>query len=387
MSVDNNRFLQKLLLYVLFIYMPYCCYAQQVQVKGISRLLHLPLHEMRLDSLSACISRETGFVFSFNAAKIDPAQKLIMPRMPVTVSELLTHLRNRYQLSFTVTGNHVILRNESPRQLLLPRQQRGSAATKTPRTVPGKPKPRYTLRNRKAAVDTDSMQLPVQRIGLHEIYLPPSPAPVILTAIHIQPIATLSLPVTGSVAKSGLPKGSSRFFMATGIAADDAFYFSPGINAGLPWLYATGRWNTNFHVSGFSYGLGTSIRLSGQWRMYVDVTTGSLAKDYPAVADTLANSHIGVKGRLSRLELQAEKVLNKRLCLRFGPVLNLLHTIYYLNGEKTAPENMIFPRQEIENNYYLIKPVYTISNSYSDQSATNNKIWIGFRAGLYFRLR
>ncbi|HEY8956257.1 hypothetical protein, partial [Chitinophaga sp.] len=173
----------------------------------------------------------------------------------------------------------------------------------------------------------------------------------------------------------------------TGIAADDAFYFSPGINAGFPWLYATGRWNTNFHVSGFSYGLGTSIRLSGQWRMCIDVTTGSLAKDYPAAADTLANSNIGVKGRLSRLELQAEKGLNKRLCLRFGPVLNLLHTTYYLNGEKTAPENMIFPRQEIENNYYLIKPIYTISNSYSDQSVSNNKIWIGFRAGLYFLLR
>ena len=387
MSVDNNRFLQKLLLYVLFIYMPYCCYAQQVQVKGISRLLHLPLHEMRLDSLSAYISRETGVVFSFNAAKIDPAQKLSMPRMPVTVSELLTHLRNRYQLSFTVTGNYVILRNESPRQLLLPRQQPGSAATKAPRTVANKLQPHYAPRNKKAAVVIDSTQLPVQRIRLHEIYQLAPSAPVLLTATRIQPIATLSLPVTGSVAKIGLPKGSSRFFMATGIAADDAFYFSPGINAGFPWLYATGRWNTNFHVSGFSYGLGTSIRLSGQWRMCIDVTTGSLAKDYPAAADTLANSNIGVKGRLSRLELQAEKALNKRLCLRFGPVLNLLHTTYYLNGEKTAPENMIFPRQEIENNYYLIKPIYTISNSYSDQSVSNNKIWIGFRAGLYFLLR
>ncbi|HEY8960265.1 hypothetical protein, partial [Chitinophaga sp.] len=252
--------MQKLLLYVLFIYMPYCCYAQQVQVKGISRLLHLPLHEMRLDSLSAYISRETGVVFSFNAAKIDPAQKLSMPRMPVTVSELLTHLRNRYQLSFTVTGNYVILRNESPRQLLLPRQQPGSAATKAPRTVANKLQPHYAPRNKKAAVVIDSTQLPVQRIRLHEIYQLAPSAPVLLTATRIQPIATLSLPVTGSVAKIGLPKGSSRFFMATGIAADDAFYFSPGINAGFPWLYATGRWNTNFHVSGFSYGLGTSIR-------------------------------------------------------------------------------------------------------------------------------
>ncbi|MEC5146315.1 hypothetical protein UNH65_22360 [Chitinophaga sp. 180180018-2] len=393
MSADNTRFLQKLLLYVLFMYMPYCCYAQ---VKNINQPLHLPLHEMRLDSLSACVSREAGIVFSFNATKIDPAQKLAMPRMPVTVRELLAYLNNKYQLSFAVTGNHVILRNESPRQLIIPRKQPPATrvAVKASHTATTRPQPHNTPRTKEvmqpAPAITDSTPSVIQRIRIHENYVLPQPAPALLTVpavIPVKPIAALPSPMPGSVAKSRSPKGNNSFFMATGIAADDAFYFSPGINAGFPWLYAIGRWNTNFHVNGWSYGLGTSFRIAGSWRMYVDVTTGSLTKDYPAVADSLTNIKVGVKGQLSRLELQVEKVLNNRLSLRFGPVINLLHTTYYLNGIKTAPDNMIFPRQGIENNYYLIKPVYTISNTYSDQSASNNKIWIGIRAGLYFRIR
>ncbi|WP_315821371.1 hypothetical protein [Paraflavitalea speifideaquila] len=87
-----------------------------------------------------------------------------------------------------------------------------------------------------------------------------------------------------------------------------------------------------------------------------------------------------------RLGLQFEKELNNHWQLRFGPVFNLLSSNYYISGKPTALDTRFPPGTDIDGTYYVVKPVYTISNNYKAGVTSSNKSWIGLQISLLYRL-
>ncbi|GEP88754.1 hypothetical protein SAMN05660909_01225 [Chitinophaga terrae (ex Kim and Jung 2007)] len=396
---------------------PYRSFARQQQ-SGLEQVLHFSRAGIRLDSLGAHVARETGIVFSFNAQRTNPGQEILLPQRTMTVKSLLEHLSKKYYLQYVISGNYVIIRNVPVPAGSGKKANNGApAASVVKRRVPltvSSPAPAAPAEKRPAIAKQlwkNPYRVDVQ--PLSQTLVSPVNVPTTLlrkpgmvihsSAGYFQKTDTAFrrsvsftqrpdtiLPISSSVvAVSGRKeKDPMRLMITTGITADDVFYLSPAIHAGLPWLYAIAIWNTNFKVNGFSYGAGISRQLPGNWRLALNVTTGKLSADYANRPDTLGiMGQIRVKAQLSRLGIQAEKKLNNRLHICFGPVLNLLHSTYYYNGEESTLASNVMPGTDIDRTYYVIKPLYTLSNSYSSTSSSNNKLWIGFQAGLFWRLK
>lgn len=185
-------------------------------------------------------------------------------------------------------------------------------------------------------------------------------------------------PLASGTKNSG-PLFSFKPYAAAGLVADESFYVNPTIQAGLPFLYVIGSWSTNFSFSMLRYGAGTSVRLSDNWRLHAQVTTGRMEA---AGYDSLGFIPVTVKAQLHKLSLVAEKQIGYHWRLQFGAALNSLQTTYYRNG-KQAP--LTKEENEALASIKYFKPPYTISNNFSPDASRSNKLWIGFQAGIFYR--
>jgi hypothetical protein len=446
MSAGKAVQITVIILFSLSISLLHPAYAQQSRLKQEKELL-LPGKKLRLDSLGALVARQTGYIFSFNAQKINPGLTILLTNQSITVRSLLEQLKSRYKLRHRIAGNYIIIHNEPlvakelppatkpianvpkavrPKTVTPPKREQKAAIVSPPRNNNNnKPlaSPTPSRANTAPVISDNQQQQPVvdtTTTGGIKRQQPSRQWAILPAAVNnydgpginpgsIAPRADTSLPslkqTTGNSPASNsraggnagggggrggrdrTRSGNSNFFAAAGLAADDVFYASPTLHTGFPWLYLIAKWNTNFDVQGISYGVGTSLRLGdNDWKMGLDVTMGNLSKSYhpfPPPSDTMT---IQVKGRLLRINLQLEKELGSHWQLRFGPVFNMLRSSYYINGKSIAIDTYFPPGADIDGTYYVIKPVYTISNNYKTGATTSNKSWIGLQVSLLYRI-
>lgn len=176
----------------------------------------------------------------------------------------------------------------------------------------------------------------------------------------------------------------SRWLLQTGVQADDAVYFQPTVMAGLQYVYLVAGWGTNFHSSGFRYGLGGMLPLRSGWRINAQATTGKLTS--PGVAiDSIRTFE--ARSSLHRLSLQLEQRLGRRWKVSAGPVFNYLATTYYVNGKAASFSEHGTAAQGLnDKTLYTVKPLYTISNSYERTTASNVKTWVGLQVSIFYRI-
>ncbi|WP_211327200.1 hypothetical protein [Chitinophaga flava] len=168
-------------------------------------------------------------------------------------------------------------------------------------------------------------------------------------------------------------------FINAGFTVDEAFYANPGLQAGMPFLYVTASWSSNFTNSGFRYGLGTSIRLAEDWRLHLQGTAMS-KMTFPYDSSGWPRS---IQMQLLKLSLNVERRLGDHFRLQAGVSFNRLQTEYFSQNRALPLNN----KEEIAlRNVKYFKPPYTISNSYSEGESKNNRAWIGFQIGLYYHL-
>ncbi|WP_212005417.1 hypothetical protein [Chitinophaga sp. HK235] len=187
---------------------------------------------------------------------------------------------------------------------------------------------------------------------------------------------TRSFPRTtdGEAVKEGLIP-----FINVGFTVDESFYANPGLQAGMPFLYVTASWSSNFTTSGFRYGLGTSVRLAEDWRLHLQGTTmNGMVFPYDSLGWPKS-----IKMQLLKLSLNAERRLGDHFRLQAGISLNSLQTEYF-NRDMPMPLNKAEDVALKGVKYF--KPLYTISNSYSPDESRNNRLWIGFQIGLYYHI-
>ncbi|HEY8894041.1 MAG TPA: hypothetical protein VIM79_04480, partial [Niastella sp.] len=183
-------------------------------------------------------------------------------------------------------------------------------------------------------------------------------------------------PVIADKSKSEERSFNGNLLVKGALSADDVFYSGATIQAGKPWLYAIASWNTNFKLSGFRYGAGTSISLSDEWKLHLQLTTGNLTSNFDTVGDRWQ-----FKTQLHRASIIGEVNCTKRFTIQFGPVLHLMKLTYSINDVKNAPG---LSKAQVDQKFDLIKPIYTFSDTYTVNTAQSKKIWVGFQVGIYY---
>src|ERR1041385_3819119 len=65
---------------------------------------------IRLDSLLKEISRQTGFIFSYNTRKINDGLRFSLSNKRYSVAESLTKIKEKTNLDYALADNHIILK-------------------------------------------------------------------------------------------------------------------------------------------------------------------------------------------------------------------------------------------------------------------------------------
>lgn len=408
--ISNKQIFFSTAFLLLLLIVPAMATAQQDQK---DKIITLSPGNIRLDSLGARINHQCGLVLAFNARSIRPASHIQLQKAQISLSDLLEYLKNTYGFSYRILGNHIILSRMQPAKLPVPEArlppQNGQVAATHRAPGPGarahmrneeshekkteRPdKPLYTLfqitalsRNRK---ETELPALFAQSAITVPAVIHDSDRKIPVQQIPVQPAARQPVNIHG--AKRRLDAAEDRLLFSAGFTADESFYLTPTLKAGLSWLYLSGTWRTNFDVSGFSYGIGGSFKISETWKAQISVSRGALTNRFSLDSLTASSSlqdtiHIQVKGSLTQAALLAEKKINNRISLQFGPVLDLLKYRIY-SGGKPVSEMSSFPDNiDVNKKYYLLRPPYTLQASYSTTSSSGKKMWIGLQAGIFYR--
>ena len=350
-----------------------------LHLKAQDTHLVLPAGPIRMDALGERLFKTAGISFAFNSSRIPAGTLVRIPHANPDMATLLRWIGGQLHVHFRLYGNHVIVFNDQA-----PSAQSG-ASTRHTRTTAKRP---AGLSPNEAHASPDSSAPKALILQPITDTTRPGFAPgksIQLPAPHIG-ISTRPHPGPGLFAGKAFPRvGLQKAFIQAGLQTDETLYFSPTLEAGLPFLYAEAAWNTNFQISGARYGIGTSVNLGKGWKALLDITAGNLSKNYQAhldtsyMGDTLMG--IGVKSRLYQLRLGVEKAWGQSFRFQAGPTLNRMQTSY-VYPQNADPDVIVSLLQQSGINeadaYYTIKPPYASGGSGS------TRLWIGFQVSLFY---
>ncbi|MBC9934315.1 hypothetical protein [Chitinophaga qingshengii] len=166
-------------------------------------------------------------------------------------------------------------------------------------------------------------------------------------------------------------------FAGIGVSVEESYFVNAQAQAGMPFLYAMASWGTGSNASGLRYGLGSSVRLSDDWRLHLQATTGKMQANYDSAIAIVKE----IRMKWHKLALTGERRLNDHFYLQGGISFNMLQSSYYTMGKPaplTGPEESLPVR--------IFKPIYTLSNTVSDDGTENTKMWLGAQIGIQYRL-
>lgn len=182
------------------------------------------------------------------------------------------------------------------------------------------------------------------------------------------------------VRRSG-EQGPFSFLLNLGVTGDESYYVNPTIQIGLPFLYGIASASTNFNLAGFRVGAGIAARISEDWRIHLQMTTGKQLQNfsYGSSVDTIGEHISGsVNMRLMKFSLVAERKLGEHFRLQAGLVFNSQRLQY------RADSNTVYTPQMVYQRINIIHAPYTISDTYNGYR--NTKTWIGFQLGIFYNI-
>jgi hypothetical protein len=156
------------------------------------------------------------------------------------------------------------------------------------------------------------------------------------------------------------------------------------VQGGLPAVHGWIGYRSNFSVSFFTYGLGSSWKMTGTWRMGIAVMNASGVRQQGAFRQDSVSGTRTVSGvsRLSRVNVYAEKQISQRITLQVGLLYNLLSTTYAVNG---ATSSIDFVGAHADHTVSGISPLYTITNSFHKGATQSAQTWVGGQVSLLWK--
>ncbi len=408
----------------------------QTAAPPLNKPVHVPVQRVDIDALGDIITQQTGFILSFNAQKIGARQQVQLRKSVYTVQQLLALIKTVTDADYSIYKEHVIFHrrvvNSHKKQDTIEKgeiKQVAAAVVKAPvtmpsavhtPTIPGRPPKAGKTTARIAHVqgpdkptaaaaenNTDipnvsgpkttgspgppaagiTTKKPIQRTPL--LATIKGVTPNIVTIPPVKPGIFIPIhPILASPRRGREKPGLFHVFGQAVLAADETFYVNAQAKAGITLLYGIAGWSSNFSVSGFWYGLGSSFPLRRDWRIQLEATTGKLSKatTITEFIDTIPiHRHaVRIENQLHRLGLFVQKGLHARLAVHAGLVFNYLKITYYLNETPTTPGNFPPGSGDITQTFYLLKPAYTFNSAAFDKPE-NIRTWIGLQAGLSYR--
>ena len=401
-----------------------------------------------IDSLSRLITAQTGVFLSFNSNKVEAGKKIATRKRSYAVAELLELIKSNTGSDYKIYKDHVIFHGGDKKQAFAKetisydakrmnaqkavkyktsKSSTGSIKSATAKKIStattlvdkfklSSGKSESTSKIKTASTSTaKGHTLPDQASAKSstntEVTLPPvikpdptsspsSEKPRAITkntsSLPLEPLKTTSpqmqkpsitlLLKPAILAQRPTPSPQkTRWFADAGFTVDDVLYLNASITAGHKFLHGFFSWSSSFKVSGFRYGLGSMVPVNNEWRIGLMVTTGKLNRNihFNGVRDSSKN--ITVKSELHRLAIQVEKSLRPNLIVKAGPVFNLLKSSYYQNGSPVTIATSGYEGTNGDREFYTVRPLYTLSNSYKTTESTNTKTWIGFQVSLCYR--
>ncbi len=427
MALPVNKRLQ-LLIYC-FLMVLSSASAQQVSPMFFKeiQLSHKPY---TLHTLTREIQRQSGITFSYDAVKIDPNKRVKLKRSidRLTVKELLAVLRKKTGIGYKiVSSSHIIYTPP------------GGKIRKS--TAAFKPK---ALRKKASYV------APAEEVEEEEVYIPALREDstfqhqIVVVGDSSLAVAyylsgggsgggayngngTQRYPVTADQLEDNdentpssraardrdynIPLGQTATvafikqsgFMAAGLTADETYYLNPTLTAGFSFLYGIVSYSLG-NFPHWRYGLGVSAKINSRWSGHFEYSTGNIVQQRYSIQSfdtfqpppddsiilppiiTVKNTPLQVQSRLNRFTLAAEWNIAKNIYLGGGLTLNILKTTYYSNGNQVTLSDILPVGYDADQKYRTINPPYVLSNSYSGNSSSNTKIWIGVQLRLTYRL-
>jgi hypothetical protein len=413
--VRNKRVVNNIWLIIFLIALCKTGYGQQGSI-NLKKMVVVPSNAIPLDTLLHLIKRQTGVKFSINTRKIPPTKFIRIKNARQPIEGVLQEIKQNTGVYYAILGDHIILLDNPP-----PARQKEKSIHPIP-VSHSHPKPsassnritrpiKKTIVKKTVVIRTDSIPtVSIPQDSLNKKTSPNSnPAPLVKIpppSIADSPYRSVSgdtvKTITADDPKKNIPipqppvrkrSGASQsmpasknqtekqpfinnLFVKAGISADDIFYCSPTLQFGIPYVYGIASWNSNFTISGLRYGVGSSIPLSDQWKLHLQLTTGNLSSKF----DTIPQSW-EFKTRLHRAALIAEANLGNRFTIQFGPIMNVMKLTFYRNGEKSSPG---ISTAHVDQKFNLIQPVYTISDNYSMNVSKSTKTWIGLQVCIFY---
>lgn len=368
---------------------------------------------IQLDSLLRLITKQTGAKFSLNSRKFPANRSILINQHKQTIEDLLQTIKRNTGVYYALLGDHIILLDNPPpvkksdpvatnkKPYTVPARLPAKTSTSQSRLPSNKPttvKPAATIRKSQSPVtttDTANKKItaePETPAGKKDITTSDNLTNKAGTATLAHKDSTIKKPAAKSRTTAGnnnpasknkpekeRPSIISDLFVKPGFSADDVFYVSPTLHIGHPYLYGIASWSTNFKISGFRYGAGSSISFNEDWRLHLQFTTGSYSS---SAADT-ANLHWEFKTKLHKAGILLEKKLNDQFSIQFGPVLNIMQLTFYRNGEKASPG---FTEEKVNKKFTLIRPIYTLSDNYTPNNVKSTKFWVGLQVSILYNL-
>lgn len=413
----------------------------------LDKQVRVPAKEVNIITLGELITAQTGFILSFNAQKIIAQKRLRLQHSSYSIRQLLSMIKEATSAEYTIYQEHVIFHrvtnntatvttlatshtarhdtkplyaagvnqshaNASVRQVKLPvaklsgnivHHRTSSQPEQTQTKTRLQPGVQTDHTDKKTGTTTNMMSGTITGRSLNNIMGNNSPTynrpyllsyltPATIAVPVVKPATPVFLPVTPAVQphkrryeheKPGLLKS----FVLAGFGADEIFYANLQAKAGLTLIYGIADWSSNFSVSGFRYGLGSSYPLRNDWLIQLEATTGNLSKETSVRGSGDTSTRripLDVRSRLQRISLFAQKSIAQHLSVYAGPVFNHLKSNYHLNSRQVSPATITQTTLATEKDYSTVKPPYTLGNS-APAEPENIKTWIGLQIGINYR--
>jgi len=364
--------------------------AQSVENPAYEKKISIDLHRVSLENALDQIARRSNISFVYSASVFDVKRTISFTAHNLSLVEVLKELAHITNLSFRPEGDHIVIKRPA---------ENGST----------KPKGERKVANQLLAMPENTVDAVLASLSTKTFYAPSQTSVNDLTPYQLDKdsmrlrrtarmIAEIQQALSQSVARQNMKNRTKpEWFISTGVFLNDyslgGIEFKAGHRHFFGVVNASRTGESDYRVG---YGAGTSISLSNRWDLQAIYT---LAKITRTEDFGIFKNAVELDSWHHQVKLVAQYFPSRRIAIHAGLAFNILNTRYQFFGVD-VPADIPLEYREVQPAHRevrlslsqtlqssgTIRTPYTISNTYSEENYLNTQTWIGFDAGISYRI-
>jgi len=364
--------------------------AQSVDNPAYEKKISIDLHRVSLEDAFDQIAHKSNISFVYSTSVFDVKRTISFSAHNLTLLEVLKELARITNLSFRTEGDHIVIKRPA---------ETGSS----------KPKAERKMTNQLLAMPENTVDAVLASLSTKTFYAPSQTSVNDLTpyqldkdSMRLRKTAKLIAEIQQELSQSARREKTRNltkpdWFISTGVFLNDYSLGGIELKAGHRHFFgvvnASRTDESDYRVG---YGAGTSISLSNRWDLQAIYTVAKITRteDFG-----IFKNAVEFDSWHHQLKLVAQYSPSRRIAIHAGLAFNILNTRYQFFGvnvpadipleyrevEPTHREVRLSLSQTLQSSGTLRTP-YTISNTYSEENYLNTQTWVGFDAGISYRI-